>query len=203
MRTMRRILAVLLTVALPWLIATPAGAAPLREVEYSVSAVRDGRSVSLDRTRRFSRRQRENVIAVSVDERDARGERRTPYVGIGSDGLAETFRDAGLSDEEEAICAFMSLESEDMDGVAPGDRWERQGPAPGGNYIAHYAVLGVGTDGYVEIGVARDVSHGDGSVSQWRGTMLYDVTGVVPAAITLNGEGVALSIRLTGDTFKH
>jgi hypothetical protein len=139
---------------------------------------------------------------VDVDELDGRSDGEIASVGIEPSGALHLAPIQSLTSEEEAICTFMSLESEDLIAMGPGDHWERRGLVPGGRYLTRFNVVGVLPDGSVQFQVSRDLYHDDGSVVRWSGTMLYDANGVVPTEITLGGDP-ALSIRLVHDTFRH
>jgi hypothetical protein len=209
---MRRFLAAVLLSSIPLAAAGPAGAAPARELQYSIVAT------SGDIVRRATVRvdfvggSPDRIMDVSLDEVDEASE-RLAGVGIDPKGSLITDQRQGLTNEEEAICSFISLESEDLAGVEVGDHWDREGPVPGGRSHTHYAVLAVTQDGYVDFAVARDVRRDDGSAARWTGTMHYDADSVVPSTIVLNGtltgdgasdapRTVAIAIHLTGDTFK-
>jgi len=214
---MRRFLAAVLTSSLPLLAVVPAAAdAPARQLEYSVVATSGGiarrASVLID----FIGGSAERVMNVSVDEVGTGGfaEGQGAYVGIEPSGSLRADRASALTNEEEAICSLMALESEDLAGVAIGDHWEREGPVPGGRHHTRFFVLGVNDRGLVEFAVSRDLVHNDGSVARWHGTMLYDADAFVPSTITLSGNvstgddpadgrNVAMTIRLVHDTFKH
>ena len=211
---MRRFLAAVLSSSLPLLTVVPAAAeAPSRHLEYSVVATSGGiarrATVSID----FVSGSAERTMNVNVDEVGAFGEEQA-YVGIEPTGSLRAGATRTLTNEEDAICSLMSMESEDLAAVSRGDHWEREGPVPGGRHHTRFSVLGVNNDGLVEFAVSRDLLHNDGSVTRWRGTMLYDAGAFVPATITLNGnvngdndpgdsQNVALTIRLVHDTFKH
>jgi len=212
---MRRLLAAVLSSSLPLLAALPAEAdAPGRQVEYAVvatsgSVVRRA-TVTID----FVGGSAEHVLVVDVDEFVDDRSQRHADVDIEPNGSLRSAGVAQLTAEEETICSLMSIESEDLAGVATGDHWERAGPVPGGRHRTRYSVLGVDDAGFVEFAVARDLQHDDGSHARWHGTMNYDANGFVPATITLNGDlseagdpgvgrNVAMSIRLVRDTFKH
>jgi hypothetical protein len=212
---MRRFLAAVLSSSLPLLAVVPAeAAAPSRQLEYSVVATSGGvarrTNVKID----FIGGSANRVMNVNVDETGAPGEYRGASVGIEPSGSlrADTVRE--LTNEEEAICSLMAMESEDLAGVSTGDHWEREGPVPGGRHHTRFSVLGVNDAGVVEFAVARDLQHADGSVARWHGTMLYDSNAFVPSTITLNGNvsfddgpgdgrNVAMSIHLIHDSFKH
>jgi hypothetical protein len=210
---MRRFLAAVLISSLPLVAVVPASAAvPARELQYAVVAT------SGDIVRRATVRvdfvggSPDHIMNVALDEVDETSE-RAAGVGIDPKGSLIGADSRQLTSEEEALCSFISLESEDLAGVEPGDHWERQGPTPGGRYHSRFAVLTVSPDGYVDFSVARDVQLDDGSTARWSGTMHYDAEGVVPTTIVLNGtlsgeyagdgpRSVAISIHLTNDTFK-
>jgi hypothetical protein len=204
-KEMRRFLAALLSSSLPLLATGPvAAAAPGRTLEYAVVATSGGIARRASVTIDFVGGSADRVMTVNVDG---------TYVGIEPSGSlrSDTMR---LSNEEEAICSLMAMESEDLAGVSTGDHWEREGPVPGGRHHTRFSVLGVSDAGLVEFAVSRDLLRNDGSVARWRGTMLYDADAFVPAKITLNGNvssdedsgdgsNVAMSIQLVHDTFKH
>jgi hypothetical protein len=209
---MRRFLAAVLFSSIPLAAAGPAGAAPARELQYSVVAT------SGDIVRRATVRvdfvggSPDRIMDVALDEVDEASDRQAG-VGIDPKGSLIADQRQGLTSEEEAICSFISLESEDLAGVEPGDHWDREGPVPGGRSHIHYAVLAVTQDGYVDFALSRDVRSDDGSTAHWSGTMHYDADSVVPSTIVLNGtltgddasnasRSVAISIHLTDDTFK-
>ncbi len=203
---MRRLLAAVLTSSLPLLATGPVAAdAPSRQVEYAVVATSGGIARRATVVVNFIGGSAERVMTVNVDG---------AYVGIEPSGSLRANSVRALSNEEEAICSLMSLESEDLAGVSTGDHWEREGPVPGGRHHTRFSVLGVNDDGLVEFAVSRDLSHNDGSTARWRGTMLYDADAFVPSTITLNGNvsidddpadgrNVAMTIHLIHDTFKH
>jgi hypothetical protein len=202
---MRRFLASVLTSALTFSLAAalPARAdGPSRELEYAVVASSGGAerhaTVRID----FVGGSPDRVMDVDVDERDDRADGPLAYVGIEPSGSLRLDSVQGLTSEEEAICTFMSLESEDLIAMGPGDHWERRGAVPGGRYLTRYTVVGVQPDGSLEFQISRDLFRADGSVVRWAGRMLYDANGVVPTEITLTGDAV-LSIRLVRDTFRH
>lgn len=203
---MRRFLAAVLSSSLPLLAAVPAAAeAPARQLEYAVVATSGGiarrATVRVD----FIGGSAERVMTVDIDG---------TYVGIEPTGSLRAAAYRPLTNEEEAICSLMAMESEDLAGVSIGDHWEREGPVPGGRHYTRFSVLGVKDAGLVEFAVSRDLQRNDGSVAHWRGTMLYDADSFVPATITLNGSvsldddlaggrNVAMTIRLVHDSFKH
>ncbi|MGA2392284.1 MAG: hypothetical protein ABSH03_02910 [Candidatus Lustribacter sp.] len=156
----------------------------------------------------------ERVMNVDVDEVGDAGQMLDAAIGIEPSGALRAESPSGLTNEEEALCSLMALESEDMYGVGVGDHWERQGPVPGGRHHTRFSVLGVTDDGLVQLAVSRDLVRDDGSVARWSGTMLYDADSSVPATITLNGNvsadndpadgrNIAMTIHLIHDTFKH
>ena len=212
---MRRFLAAVLSSSLPLLATGPAAAGPpSRQLEYSVVATSAGLARRATITVDFIGGSAERVMTVNVEEVVDDNSERHAYVGIEPSGSLLSSTVPQLTSEEETICSLMAMESEDLAGVSTGDRWEREGPVPGGSHHTRFAVLGVDDDGYVDFAVSRDLLHDDGSVARWRGTMHYDASAFVPASITLNGNlragddpaggrNVALSIRLVHDTFKH
>ena len=212
---MRRFLAAVLTSSFPLLAVVQADAdAPARQLEYAVVATSGGiarrATVRID----FIGGSAERVMTVNVAEAGAGGEPQGAYVGIEPSGSLRADTVRSLTNEEEAICSLMAMESEDLTGISIGDHWEREGPVPGGRHHTRFAVLGVKDGGLVEFAVSRDLLRDDGSVARWRGTMLYDADAFVPSAITLNGSvsvdddpadgrNVAMSIHLIHDTFEH
>ncbi len=183
--------------------ALPAAAAgPSRELEYAVVASSGGIERHTTVRIAFVGGSPDRVMSVYVDERGERDDRQTAYVGIEPTGTLRLDPPDSLSSEEEAICTFMSLESEDLIAMGPGDHWERRGFVPGGRYLTRYSVVGVRPDGSVDFRVARDLFRADGTIGHWSGHMLYDAEGVVPTEISLDGDA-PLSIRLVRDTFRH
>ncbi len=211
---MRRFFAVPL-VSLFLLTALPAAAdPPLREVEYRVTAVRDGlvshAVVRVD----FVGGSAQDQVVVDVDEIDGIGERPAPAIAIDRSGSLRSEAALALSAEEDLICSFMGLESENMTGVGRGDRWERLTDSPGRHNRTRYTVLDA-RQGYVQLSVQRESVNGDGAVTRWNGTLVYDATGVVPTRIALNGlfsgdgtwtsgtRNLAMAIELRRDTFQR
>ncbi len=183
--------------------ALPAGASgPTRELEYAVVTSNGGvarhETVRVD----FVGGSSERLTNVNVGEFDDGNARAVAYVGIEPSGSLRVDPVESITSEEEAILTFMSLESEDLIAMGPGDHWERRGVVPTGHYVTRYAVTAVHDDGALEFHVTRELYRDDGSVVRWDGRMVYDQEGVVPTEITLNGDA-ALSIRLTRDTFRH
>jgi hypothetical protein len=213
-REMRRFLAAVLTSSLPLLAVVPAGAdAPSRQLEYAVVATSGGVARRATVVIDFIGGSAERVMTVNVDEVGAGGDRQGAYVGIEPSGSLRADTVRALTNEEEAICSLMAMESEDLTGISIGDHWEREGPVPSGRHHTRFSVLGVG-GGLVEFAVSRDLLRNDGSTARWRGTMLYDADAFVPSTITLNGNvsvdddpadgrSVAMSIRLVHDSFKQ
>lgn len=202
---MRRFIASVLTSSLALSLAAvlPARAdGPSRELEYAIVASNGGvqrhATVRVD----FVGGSPDRVMDVDVDERDDVADGPLAYVGIEPSGSLRIDAMQQLTSEEEAICTFMSLESEDLIAMGPGDHWDRKGSVPGGRYLTHYAVVAVEPDGSLDFDISRDLVRGDGSVVHWAGRMVYDANGVVPTEITLTGAG-ALSIRLVRDTFRR
>lgn len=192
----------------------PAGAVGGRTLQYSVLARSGGIARRATVTIDFVGGSAERVMNVDVDEVGDAGPPLDAAIGIEPTGALRAESPSGLTNEEEALCSLMALESEDMYGVAVGDHWERQGPVPGGHHRTRFSVLGVTDDGLVQLAVSRDLVRDDGSVARWSGTMLYDADSSVPATISLNGSvsadddpadghNVAMTIHLIHDTFKH
>jgi hypothetical protein len=211
---MRRFLAAVLSSSLPLLVAVPVSADAGRTLEYTVVATSGGVARQASVTVDFIGGSANRVMNVNVGERnDGDGNRQAAYVGIEPSGALQAASPQSLTTEVDTICSLMALESEDMDGVGVGDHWEREGAVPGGREHTRFSVISVRDGGLVELAIARDLQHNDGSVAQWRGTMLYNATDFVPSTITLNGNvssedtpnarNVALTIRLVHDTFKH
>jgi hypothetical protein len=191
-----------LTLTLSLAAALPARAdGPSRELEYAVVASSGGverhATVRVD----FVGGSPDRVMDVDVDERDDTAAGPLAYVGIEPSGALRLDALQSLTSEEEAICTFMSLESEDLIAMGPGDHWERKGLVPGGRYLTRYTVAAVEPDGSLEFQLSRDLYRADGSVVRWTGRMRYDANGVVPTEIVLTGDA-ALSIRLVRDTFR-
>lgn len=210
---MRRFLAAVLCSSLPLAIGQPAGADGGRTLQYSVLATSGGIARRATVTVDFVGGSAERMMDVNVDEVGDAGA-FDGALGIEPSGALRAESPLVLTNEEEAVCSLMALESEDMYGVAVGDHWDREGPVPGGRNRTHFAVLGVTDDGLVQLSLTRDLVRNDGSVARWNGTMLYDAESSVPSAITLNGNvsagagpadgrNVAMTIRLIHDTFKH
>lgn len=200
---MRRYLASLLTLSAVLAPAVPVWAdGPSRQLEYTVVASSGGvdrhATVRVD----FVGGSAERLMIVNVGEIDDRSPARAASVGILAAGGLRVEGNQQLTSEAEAICSFMSLESEDLIAMGPGDRWERKGVTAGGRYVIRYVVTSVSPDGYMQFNVTRDVLHDDGSIAHWTGTLTYDVNAVVPSQIALAGDA-ALSIRLSRDTFKR
>jgi hypothetical protein len=211
---MRRFLAAVLSSSLPLLVALPADAVGGRTLQYSVVATSGGIARRATVTIDFVGGSAERVMNVDVDEVGDAGQMLDAAIGIEPSGALRAESPSGLTNEEEALCSLMALESEDMYGVGVGDHWERQGPVPGGRHHTRFSVLGVTDDGLVQLAVSRDLVRDDGSVARWSGTMLYDADSSVPATITLNGNvsadndpadgrNIAMTIHLIHDTFKH
>ena len=200
---MRRFLAAVLSSSLPLLGAVPAQAGPSRQLQYAVVATSGGFARRATVVVDFVSGSAERVMNVNVDEIADGTVEQDAYVGIEPSSSLEADSVSSLTTEEDAICSLMAMESEDLSGVSTGDHWERQGPVPGGHHHTRFSVLGVNDDGLVQFAVSRDLGRNDGSVARWRGTMLYNAEDFVPSSITLNGENVALTIRLIHDTFKH
>lgn len=197
---MRRFLAAVLASSLPLLPAAPAGADG-RTLQYAVVSTIGGVSRQASVTVDFIGGSADRVMNASVGETDSGGERVPATVGIEPSGSLRA--NYLLTDEEDAICSLMALESEDMDGVGVGDHWDRGGPVPGGMQHTRFNVLHVRDGGLIELSVAHELRRDDGRLSQWNGTMLYNATDFVPSTITLRGNDGALTIRLVHDTFKH
>ena len=212
---MRRFLAAVLSSSLPLIAAAPAEAdGPLREVQYAVVATSGGIARRATITVDYIGGSINRVMNVNVDEAIDDNTERQAAVGIEPTGALRTGDVAQLTAEEETICSLISMGSEDLEGVETGDHWEREGALPGGRHHTRFSVLGLDDAGYVDFAVARDLHHDDGSSAHWRGTMHYDATAAVPAAIVLNGSlsageavpdarNVAMTIRLVRDTFKR
>ena len=185
----------------------------MREVEYGVTAVRDGLvSHALVRVD-FVAGSAQDQMVVDVDEIDGVGERPAPAVAIDRSGSLRSDADSALSAEEDLICSFMALESENMTGVARGDRWERITQSPGRRNRTRYTVLDA-RQGYVQLSVQRESINANGAATRWNGTLVYDATGVVPTRISLNGlfsddgswtgtRNLAMAIELRRDTFQR
>lgn len=200
---MRRFIASGLLLSVLALTAVPAVAAgSSRELEYAVVASSGGVERHATVRVAFVGGSPERVMNVDVDELDDQAGRQFANVGILPSGALKLAPMSFLTSEEEAICTFMSLESEDLIAMGPGDHWERRGLVPGGRYLTRFMVVDVRPDSSVDFQIQRELYHDDGSVVRWSGTMLYDANGVVPDEITLTG-GAALSIRLMHDTFRH
>jgi hypothetical protein len=200
---MRRFLAAVLSSSLPLLAAVPAQAGPSRQLQYAVVATSGGIARRATVVVDFVSGSAERVMNVNVDEIADGAVQQDAYIGIepSSSLLGDVL--GSLTTEEDAICSLMAMESEDLAAVSIGQHWERQGPVPGGHHHTRFSVLGVNDDGLVQFAVSRDLERNDGTVARWRGTMLYNANDFVPSTITLNGENIALSIRLVHDTFKH
>jgi hypothetical protein len=194
-------------------VAVPAGASPLREVEYSVTATSDGLArharVRLD----FQGGDARAAMQVALDEMDGTNEENAPNVTLDHTGVTAIDNSEGLTDEEEAICYFMALESQDMDGLSRGDNWVSRAAVPGGQQTTHFVVTDVTGNGYIAFSVQRSIQRRDGSTANWRGTMTYDAHAIVPTSIALQGEidpagqraprRIALAITLASDTFQR
>src|SRR5580658_5293998 len=211
---MRRFLAAVLSSSLPLLVAAPADAVGGRTLQYSVLATSGGIARRATVTIDFIGGSAERMMNVNVDEVPDAGPPLDATIGIEPTGALRAESPSGLTNEEEALCSLMALESEDMYGVGVGDHWERQGPVPGGRHHTRFSVLGVTDAGLVQLAVSRDLVRDDGSVARWNGTMLYDAESSVPSTITLNGNvsasndpadsgNIAMQIHLIHDTFKH
>jgi len=211
---MRRFLAAVLSSSLPLLVVVPADATGGRTLQYSVVATSGGIARRATVTIDFIGGSAERTMNVDVDETGDGGPVAGAAIGIEPTGALQAESPAGLTNEEEALCSLMALESEDMYGVGVGDHWERQGPVPGGRHHTRFSVLSVTDEGLVQLAVSRDLVRNDGSVARWSGTMLYDADSSVPSTISLNGNisghadpadsgNVAMQIHLIHDTFKH
>ena len=213
---MRRFLAVLLSTSCP-LLCGGAGAMPQRSGTRGriqrVGGARRG-ALSLRRAGRFSGRQRAKRLNVNVDERDARGERETPYVGIRPTAACASSAHAGSATKRKRSvrsCRSSRKISRASRGATIGSGKVRCRAA---SHLTRFAVLGVGADRLPETGrVARRAARRRLEFAMARNDALR-CDWLVPSAITLNGHicgafdgaasgNVAMSIRLTRDTFKH
>jgi hypothetical protein len=200
---MRRFFASLLSTSAVLAATAPAFAdAPARHLEYAVVAMNGGAARHATVHVDFVGGSAERLMIVNVAETDDTALSNAANVGILASGALRVEGTQALTSEEEAICAFMSLESEDLIAMGPGDHWERKGLTAGGRYLMRFAVTAVAPDGKMDFNVTRDLYRDNGSTVHWSGTLNYDQNAVVPAAITLGGDAT-LTIKLTRDTFVH
>ncbi|MGH7684598.1 MAG: hypothetical protein ACREMT_09660, partial [Vulcanimicrobiaceae bacterium] len=89
----------------------------------------------------------------------------------------------------------------DMDGVAAGDHWNRQGAR--GHQTQYRVRDNTGT--MVDIEISRNVALREGGYGSWQGLLRYNSTIVAPVSIQLSGDvsgTVQFSAKLVGDSFQ-
>lgn len=196
------------------MVMAPARAVPLREVEYAVTETDDGLAHQARVRVDFVGGDARAAMQVALDEVDGSGEAAAPNVVLDHTGVTAIDDSEALTDEEEAICYFMALESQDMDGLGRGDNWVNTGKVPGGRQTTRFVVTNVSENGYLSLGVERSIERRDGSHADWRGTLTYDAHAIIPTSIALRGEiapadgapaahHLALTITLARDTFQR
>jgi hypothetical protein len=214
---MRRI-AIVIAAALIWpasaVVPAAAANAPLRHLEYSVGRGIDGRTERGLLVVDILAASNASGLTVDLDEQIGGNDQWTPRVSVDPKGVIDVPDDSALTDEEEAVLYFLSLDTENMTGLGKGDAWERSGALPDGRHLTRYAVLDADGNGALDLQVTRTIMRDDGSTGSWRGRMQYDANDVVPLGFTLNGRirehdsdtlrthDVVLTAKLAGDSFK-
>jgi hypothetical protein len=191
----------------------PAGADPLRHLDYRVSLSGDGaaRTGTLHLDVIASRGEGAVVVDVMEELRDA--DASPIRVDINRGGGVATGGDQPLTDSELALVTVMALESENMNGVEVGDQWTRVTGVPRGRCTTTFKVMKNDSAGHIGIALSRTLQFADGQMSSWHGNVEYDANTFVPTAITFTGmvsafddahpglHQVSLTLRLLQDTF--
>lgn len=166
-----------------------------RQLHYAGTKAMDGRDVPVGIDVDIGRLDSERATWIVIDERE--GERDLGPVHVSLDPTGVMDEDARLTFEEEAILDMVALQFEDMDGLAPGDHWNRRGAR---GHDTQYRVRD-NTGNMLNIEISRRTALRDGGYGSWQGLLQYNSTIVAPVSIDLSGP-MPFSARLVRDSFQ-
>jgi hypothetical protein len=180
-----------------------------RHLRYAAMARIDGRPAPVTIDVVIGATEAEKVAHVEIAERRNDEEFARESVAIDREGTISG-ADESLTFEEETLLNLIALQFEHMDGVDPGDHWDRTGDLHEGSHHTHYVVRK--TQGpLIDLAVSRTIDFPDGARGSWHGNVTYDSAAVVPRTIAITGSIVdhadgtrrplQLSARLVGDSF--
>ena len=159
-----------------------------RQLHYAGTQLVDGRSLPVTMDVDIGRLDNDAATWIVIDERLGERDLGRVHVTLDKAGVVGD-RPPNLTFEEETILDMVALQFEDVDGVEPGDHWDRRG--------THYVVRKA-SDGVVDFEIA--------GLGSWRGLMKYNAKTVAPVAIDLTGDGpggpLQFSARLVADSFQ-
>lgn len=105
-----------------------------------------------------------------------------------------------LTFEEQTVLEMVALQFEDVDGVDPGDNWDRTAD---GSCTTHFLVR-TASEGRIEFEVTQKLARGSGG--ELRGAMSYNAKIAAPTDLdfsgSLAGTPLAFSMHLSGDSFQ-
>lgn len=187
--------------ALTLVFPVPAQAHPPfgRQLHYAGAKVFSGRDVPVAIDVDIGRLDSDSATWIVIDEREGDRDLGPVHVTLDSAGVRDEA--ARLTFEEETILDMVALQFEDMDGLAPGDHWNRRGAR---GQDTHYRVR-ANTGTMVDIEVTRAGALPDGAYGSWQGLLRYNSTIVAPVSIELSGRmsgAMQFSARLVGDSFR-
>jgi hypothetical protein len=195
----------LLGAALVFASIAPVSADPLRHLDYRVNLSGQGapRSGTVHLDLIATRGEGAVVVEVAEEIRDA--DAGAVRVDINRSGGIATRSDQILSHSELALLGILALESENLNGVDVGGRWQRSTRVPGGRCSSTFKITRNDGQGHVRIAVTRSIDFADGEHSSWRGNVEYDANAFVPTSIAFTGtvgaHPISVNLRLVTDTF--
>lgn len=186
-----------LAVAVALLLPASAMAQPPfgRQLHYAGTKALGGSDVPVAIDVDIGRLDSDKATWIVISEREGRRDLGPVHVTLDSAGVMDD--NARLTFEEETILDMVALQFEDMDGLAPGDHWNRRGVR---GHDTHYRVRE--NDGsMLDIEFSRTTAFRNGGSGSWQGVLRYNSRIVAPVSIELNGE-TQFSAHLVGDSFK-
>lgn len=131
---------------------------------------------------------------IVIDERLGSKDLGPSHVTLNGSGVVGTR--GVLTFEEETVLDMVALQFEDVDGVDPGDHWDRTSAA--GSHQTHYLVRSK-NENVIDFDIARTLD--DPSRGSWHGTMRYNAKTAAPTDIEISGDRLGFSVRLVRDSF--
>jgi hypothetical protein len=166
-----------------------------RQLHYAGTQLVDGRALPVTLDVDIGRLDDDAVTWIVIDEHLGDRDLGLVHVTLDKTGVIGE-RPQNLTFEEETVLSMVALQFEDVDGVEPGDHWDRRG--------THYVVRSA-SDSIVDFEIGRNLAFEGGSGS-WRGFMKYNAKTAAPLSIELTGDGprgpVDFSARLVRDSFQ-
>lgn len=152
-----------------------------RQLHYAGTKTIDGQPSQIAIDLDIGRADSDAATWIVVDEHVGARDLGVRHVTLDRSGVVEN--DAGLSAEEVTVLDMVALQFEDVDGVDPGDHWNRKGT----QFVVRH------TDG---ITIDFEIA----CAPTWHGVMRYNAKTAAPTSIQVDGD-LQFSASLVADSF--